>query len=143
MKIYFAINKIICLLLCFFVMLGAVSLTACSSSEDTSKNEEQPPLEEYALALRAITNINVGDSFSEDKVEAFEKGFEESFGEDAEIPPSNLARTKQLQIETPEVTVKVNAGHSEVVQSRIIDGVKYILIRADSDITVNGVSIQI
>ena len=80
---------------------------------------------------------------SEDKVEAFEKGFEESFGEDAEIPPSNLARTKQLQIETPEVTVKVNAGHSEVVQSRIIDGVKYILIRADSDITVNGVSIQI
>jgi Flp pilus assembly protein CpaB len=69
MKIYFAINKIICLLLCFFVMLGAFSLTACSSSEDTSKNEEQPPLEQYALALRAITNINVGDSFSEDKVE--------------------------------------------------------------------------
>lgn len=69
MKIYFAINKIICLLLCFFVMLGAFSLTACSSSEDTSKNEEQPPLEQYALALRAITNINIGDSFSPDNVE--------------------------------------------------------------------------
>ena len=80
---------------------------------------------------------------SEDKVEAFERGFDESFGEDAEIPPSNLSRTKQLQIETPEVSVKVNAGHSEVVQSRIIDGVKYILIRADNDITVNGVSVKI
>ena len=79
----------------------------------------------------------------EDKVEAFEKGFDESFGENAEIPPSNLSSTKQLQIETPEVTVKVNAGCSELVQSRIIDGVKYILIRADNDITVNGINIKI
>lgn len=80
---------------------------------------------------------------SEEKVEAFEKGFDESFGENAEIPPSNLANTKQLQIETPEVTVKVSAGNSELVQSRIIDGVKYILIRADNDVTVNGVAIKI
>ena len=80
---------------------------------------------------------------SEDKVEAFEKGFDESFGENAEIPPSNLASTKQLQIETPEITVKVSAGNGELVQSRIIDGVKYILIRADGDVTVNGVNIKI
>lgn len=79
----------------------------------------------------------------EDKVEAFEKGFDESFGENAEIPPSNLSGTKQLQIETPEVTVKVNAGCSELVQSKIIDGVKYILIRADNDVTVNGINIKI
>ena len=79
----------------------------------------------------------------EDKVEAFEKGFDESFGENAEIPPSNLSGTKQLQIETPEVTVQVNAGCSELVQSRIIDGVKYILIRADNDVTVNGINIKI
>ena len=48
----------------------------------------------------------------EDKVEAFEKGFDEGFGENAEIPPTNLSGTKQLQIETPDVTVKVNAEHS-------------------------------
>ena len=69
MKIYFAINKIICLLLCFFVMLATFPLTSCNSSEDSAKKEEQPPLEQYALALRAITNINIGDSFSPDNVE--------------------------------------------------------------------------
>lgn len=79
----------------------------------------------------------------EDKVEAFEKGFDESFGENAEIPPSNLSGTKQLQIETPEVAVKVNAGCSELVQTRIIDGVKYILIRADNDVVVNGINVKI
>jgi hypothetical protein len=107
--------------------------------ENKVEKEEELPFISKDDAAQMLRYCGI----SEDKVEAFEKGFEESFGEDAEIPPNNLARTKQLQIETPEVTVKVNAGHSEVVQSRIIDGVKYILIRADSDITVNGVSIQI
>lgn len=107
--------------------------------ENKAEKEEELPFISKDDAAQMLRYCGI----SEDKVEAFEKGFAESFGEDAEIPPSNLARTKQLQIETPEVTVKVNAGHSEVVQSRIIDGVKYILIRADNDITVNGVSIQI
>ena len=107
--------------------------------ETKAEKEEELPFISKDDAAQMLRYCGV----SEEKVEAFEKGFDESFGENAEIPPSNLARTKQLQIETPEVTVKVNAGHSEVVQSRIIDGVKYILIRADNDITVNGVSIQI
>lgn len=80
---------------------------------------------------------------SEEKIEAFEKGFDESFGENAEIPPKNISSTKQLRVETPEVSVKVNAGFSEVVETRVIDGVKYILIRADNEITVNGVKVNI
>jgi hypothetical protein len=104
----------------------------------TEKDEELPFItkDDAAQMLRFC-------GIPEDKVEAFEKGFDESSGENAEIPPSNLSSTKQLQIETPEVTVKVNAGCSELVQSRIIDGVKYILIRADNDITVNGINIKI
>lgn len=80
---------------------------------------------------------------SEEKIEAFEKGFDESFGENAEIPPKNISSTKQLRVETPEVSVKVNAGFSEVVETRVIDGVKYILIRADNEVTVNGVKVNI
>ena len=104
----------------------------------TEKDEELPFItkDDAAQMLRFC-------GIPEDKVEAFEKGFDESFGENAEIPPSNLSSTKQLQIETPEVTVKVNPGCSELVQSRIIDGVKYILIRADNDIIVNGINVKI
>ena len=69
MKIYFALCKILCLILCFSAILGTFSLISCNSSEDSAKKEEQPIPEQFALALRAITNINIGDSFSEDKVE--------------------------------------------------------------------------
>jgi hypothetical protein len=107
--------------------------------ENKSEKEDELPFISKDDAAQMLRYCGV----SEEKVEAFEHGFDESFGENAEIPPSNLASTKQLQIETPEVTVKVSAGHSELVQTRVIDGVKYILIRADQDVTVNGVNVKI
>ena len=108
---------------------------------EESKNEKD---EELPL----VTKKDAGDMLrfcgvSEEKVEAFEQSFDDCFGENAEISPKNLSNTKQLQIETPDVTVKVNAGRTGAVETRIIDGIKYILIRADEDVTVNGVSINI
>ena len=108
---------------------------------DESKNEKEEE-------LPAVTKKDAGDMLrfcgvSEEKVEAFEQSFDECFGENAEISPKNLSSAKQMQIETPDVTVKVNAGRTGAVETRIIDGIKYILIRADEDVTVNGVSIKI
>ena len=108
---------------------------------EESKNEKD---EELPL----VTKKDAGDMLrfcgvSEEKVEEFEKSFDQCFGENAEVSPKNLSNTKQLQIETPDVTVKVNAGRTGAVETRIIDGIKYRLIRADEDVTVNGVSINI
>ena len=95
-----------------------------------------------------VTKKDAGDMLrfcgvSEEKVEAFEQSFEQNFGENASVSPENLSRAKQMQIETSEVTVKVNAGCTSVVETRVIDGVKYILIRADSGVVVNGVNVNI
>ena len=78
----------------------------------------------------------------EDRVETFETRYEEEFGEGAEINPKNVAEPR-MKVKTPEVTVKVSPGCSELVEARVIDGVRYILIRADGDVQVNGVDIKI
>jgi hypothetical protein len=80
---------------------------------------------------------------SEEKVEAFEEKFDERFGEDATIPPSNISTPRQITVKTPEVTVKVSAECADMVETRIIDGTKYLLIRADGGVEVNGVEIKI
>ena len=51
--------------------------------------------------------------------------------------------TKQLEIATSDVTIRVNPDRGDLVETRIIDGARYILIRAEEDVTVNGVQIQI
>ena len=77
----------------------------------------------------------------EERIEAFEQKFDECFGENSEIPTGNLSSKKKLEVVTPEVTIKVSAGEADVVEARIIDGTKYILIRADNGAIVNGINV--
>lgn len=78
-----------------------------------------------------------------EKVEQFEKKFEEAFGADTALTPANIADKKQIRVETPDVDIKVAKGCGDLVETRVIDGVKYILIRADGDVCVNGVNVKI
>ena len=69
--------------------------------------------------------------------------FDEEFGEKAELPPSNLVDEKQFELRTPSVVIKVDPEHSDLVETRIINGCRYILIDASEGVEVNGVNIQI
>lgn len=78
-----------------------------------------------------------------DRVEAFEKKFDESFGENASLTPKNIADAKKLKVVAGDIEIKVSGESSDMIETRVIDGVKYVLIRADGDVTVNGVNIHI
>ena len=68
--------------------------------------------------------------------------YDETFGFEAELHPKNITDGK-FQITTPDVTIKVDPTRSDLIETRIIGGVKYILICADENVEVNGVSIHI
>lgn len=80
---------------------------------------------------------------SQERVSKFSVDFEQTFGLDAEVYPTNIIDTKKIEIKTPDVSIKVAPDRSDLVQTRIIGGVKYILIQADESVEINGVSIQI
>ena len=69
--------------------------------------------------------------------------YTEEFGEDTRLSPRNLIETKKFEVTTPDVTIKVNPERSDLIETRVIGGIKYILINADEDVEVNGVSIHI
>jgi hypothetical protein len=46
-------------------------------------------------------------------------------------------------VETASVSIKVDPAHSDLVQTRIIDGTCYIMVLADDNVRVNGVSVKI
>ena len=51
--------------------------------------------------------------------------------------------TFQFEVAAADVTVRLPAEQSDLVSTRVIDGVKYILIRAQDGVQVNGVDIAI
>ena len=70
-----------------------------------------------------------------------EEKYEETFGQQAAIPAVNMVTPKQFKIETPNVSIKVSPEHSDLVETRMIDGRYYIMILADGDVEVNGMRI--
>ena len=79
----------------------------------------------------------------EQNVAKFSVEFDQTFGHDAQLHPRNLINSKRFEIETPDVSIKVNPERSDLIETRIIGGVKYILICADENVEVNGVRIHI
>ncbi len=80
---------------------------------------------------------------SEAHMAKFSVDYDEAFGFEAELHPRNIIDDKHFEIKTPDVSIKVAPDRSDLIETRVIGGVKYILICADENVEVNGVSIQI
>ncbi len=80
---------------------------------------------------------------SEENLSKFSVEYDEAFGFEASLHPKNIIDNKRFEIKTPDVVIKVDPTRSDLIETRIIGGVKYIMICADEDVEVNGVSIHI
>lgn len=79
----------------------------------------------------------------ESNISKFSVEYDSVFGFEAELHPKNIINNKQFVINTPDVSIKVNPERSDLIETRIIGGVKYIMICADENVEVNGVNIHI
>ena len=108
-----------------------------------AEHKESREREPLAVSRDDICDILRSSDMADEKIETFKAGFDESFGEKARLNPQNLVETKRLELTGADISIKINPERSELVETRVIDGVKYILIRADEEIEVNGVPINI
>lgn len=79
---------------------------------------------------------------SDEHLTAFREGYRETFGESA-LSPVNLIKSGKLEITLPEISIKVGPEARDGVKFQMLNGHKYVLIRADQGVQVNGVEIEI
>jgi len=80
---------------------------------------------------------------SQEHVAKFSVDYDEAFGFESQLHPKNIIDNKRFEIKTPDVVIKVDPARSDLIETRIIGGVKYIMICADETVEVNGVNITI
>ena len=80
---------------------------------------------------------------SEENLAKFSVEYDEAFGFEAALHPKNIIDNKRFEIKTPDVVIKVDPTRSDLIETRVIAGVKYIMICADEAVEVNGVNITI
>lgn len=106
-------------------------------------HREHKIVEPLVVSKGTIQGILESCDVPEEKRTAFGHRYSEEFGEDTQLSPSNLVDPDHMELRTADVTIQVKPEHSELVQTRVIDGVKYIMVRADEGVVVNGVNIHI
>lgn len=125
---------------CSYQVVEAVNDHLRTVVEANAANKDEPPL---TVGKAEVTRVLHTNGATEEQVEAFESRFDHVFGPEAELSPRNLVNTKQLEIRTPDVTIRLNPERSDLVETRIIDGARYILIRAEEGMKVDGVQVHI
>ncbi len=125
---------------CKMDVVQAVHEKICTMVDEHKASKEREPL---MISKATVKNVLSDCGVSEEKITAFDEKFDEEFGKGSEIRPQNIIDTKQFQVKTPDVVIKVNPERTDLIKTEIIDGTKYIMIRAETDVTVNGVNITI
>lgn len=99
--------------------------------------------ETLMVSKEQVKSALVASGVSESRIAKFSVDYDETFGFEADLHPKNVIDNKKFEIRTPDVSIKVDPARSDLIETRIIGGVKYILICADENVEVNGVSIHI
>ncbi len=99
--------------------------------------------EPLMLSKEDIQAVLAQNGISEAKQSKFSVDYDEAFGYETQLHPKNVIDQKHFEIKTPDVSIKVNPERADLIETRVIGGVKYILICADESVEVNGVSINI
>ena len=108
---------------------------------DEHKESKDP--QPLTLSVREVGDMLSGSGVSAEKVEAFQQECRKQYGEDAELNPKNIIESGKFQITTPEVKIAVAPEYSYMIEARVIDGRKYILIPADDGVEINGIGVNI
>ncbi len=125
---------------CSFDVVKDVHLKLCEKIEEHKEARDPEPL---LLTKEDLKSVLTECGVAEEKLTDFSENYNESFGATADLAPKNLVNPNQFELRTADVVVKVAPGHSDLVSTKIIDGVKYILVRADGDLELNGLAVKI
>lgn len=100
---------------------------------------EPEPLELDKYDVRLLLEES---GVSPEKVEKAEEVFETVAGERRRLMGANIVQKNKFSIEMPDVTIKVSADRTDLVETRVIDDRKCIVIPINDHVEVNGLELD-
>ena len=111
--------------------------------ERIEMHKEAKVSEPLMISKEDVKSVLTQCGVSQEHAAKFSVEYDEVFGFEADLHPKNIIDNKKFEIKTPDVSIKVAPDRADLIETRVIGGVKYILICADENVEVNGVNIHI
>ena len=111
------------------------SSTISSNPRRTNRNLLSSP---NPKSKRLFEECGVED----EKLQNFDEQYELAAGEKSALVASNITNTRKFEIKIPDVVIHVAPDRAELVETRIIDGRKCLVIPMESEIELNGIRVS-
>lgn len=125
---------------CNLELVQAVHQELRARIEAHKESHDPEPL---ALTAGELGGILTNCGADEGEAQTFLDKCGERFGAGAVLSPANLIDSRRFEIKTEEMVLNIDPERSALIETRVIDGRKYILIPADGEVSVNGISVDV
>lgn len=71
----------------------------------------------------------------------FYDSYNDCVGKNTKLIAENITDTKKMEIKNPDVVIKISPDRGDLIEEKVVDGVKCIVIKMGSDIEINGVKV--
>lgn len=103
-------------------------------------NKDVP--EPLMLDKKDVKNLLADSGVEEEKLKDFDKYYEEKSEENVAFLAENVANTRIFEVKTPDVSIKVSPEYANMVETRIVEGRKCLVIEISDHIEVNGILVK-
>ena len=105
---------------------------------ESQKDEPEPVVLTKSEVRRLFEECGVED----DKLQSFDEQYEITAGEKSSLVASNITNTRRFEIKTPDVVIHVDPERADLVETRIIDGRKCLVIPMEDNVELNGIRVH-
>lgn len=104
---------------------------------EAQKDEPEP----VVLTKHEVKRLFEDCGVEEEKLSGFDEQYELAAGEKSALMASNITNTRKFEIKTPDVVINVSPERADLVETRIIDGRKCLVIPMEDNVAVNGIRV--
>lgn len=109
-----------------------------SEMAEEHKDEPQP----LVLDKNEMKTILAGSGVSNDRLAQFDRHYDETAGETTSLLASNVMNTKNFEVKTPDVVIKVNPERTDLIETKVINGRECLVIELGGSVVVNGITVR-
>ena len=104
---------------------------------EAQKDEPEP----VVLTKSEVKCLFEDCGVEEEKLAGFDERYELAAGEEAALMASNIINTRKFEIKTPDVVINVSPDRADLVETKIIDGRKCLVIPME-EAEINGIQVR-
>ena len=109
-------------------------------NEMVEEHKEEP--EPLVLAKNEVKTLFAESGVSNDKLEEFERHYDETAGEDTPILASNVINTRTFEVKTPDIVIRVKPERTDLIETQTINGRECLVIELGGSVEVNGITVR-